>query len=54
LLIAQKGLKKLGLRLNEQKTRIVQSGPNVQFLGRKLPKPLQSINKNDSKRKGKP
>ena len=33
-----KSLKRLGLMLNEQKTRTVQCGPNVQFLGRKLPK----------------
>ena len=33
-----KSLKRLGLMLNEQKTRVVQCGPNIQFLGRKLPK----------------
>ena len=33
-----KSLKRLGLMLNEQKTRTVQCGPNVHFLGRKLPK----------------
>jgi RNA-directed DNA polymerase len=32
------GLDKLDLELNHKKTRIVPSGPNVIFLGRKLPK----------------
>lgn len=32
-----KGLQKLDLQLNEKKTRVVKSGPNVVFLGRKLP-----------------
>ena len=34
----EKGLKKLDLALNMEKTRVVRSGPNVRFLGRKLPK----------------
>lgn len=33
-----KSLKRLGLMLNEQKTHVDQCGPNIQFLGRKLPK----------------
>jgi len=32
-----KGLKKLDLILNTQKTRVVPAGPKVIFLGRKLP-----------------
>ena len=34
----EKGLKKLDLALNMEKTRVVRSGPAVSFLGRKLPK----------------
>jgi len=33
-------LKKMGLSLNEKKSRIVKSSPKVKFLGRKLPKPI--------------
>lgn len=35
---ARQGLKMLGLRLSKKKTRVVQAGPHVQFLGRKLPR----------------
>jgi len=40
LIYAEKCIKKMGLKLNNKKTRIVKSGPNVKFLGKKLPKPL--------------
>ena len=33
-----KSLKRLGLMLNKQKTRVARCGPNIRFLGRKLPK----------------
>jgi len=38
--VIQTKLKKMGLTLNEQKSRVVKSSPKVKFLGRKLPKPL--------------
>jgi RNA-directed DNA polymerase len=38
---AKDGLKKLDLELNMKKTRVARSGPNVVFLGRKLPKPFK-------------
>ncbi len=41
LTYTQKKLKKMGLKINERKTRIVESGPHVIFLGRKLPKAKQ-------------
>jgi len=34
----EKTLKRLGLSLNPEKTRVVRCGPNVKFLGRKLPR----------------
>lgn len=34
----EKELKRLGLSLNPEKTRVVRCGPNVKFLGRKLPR----------------
>ena len=52
LSLAQKGLKKLDLQINEQKTQIIKSGPNVKFLGRKLPKPFKSNKSIGSKGKG--
>ncbi len=36
---AEKALRKLDLRLHPKKTRIVRSGPSVQFLGKPLPRP---------------
>ena len=35
---AEKTLKGLGMSLNSKKTRITVAGPNIRFLGRKLPK----------------
>lgn len=35
--VVKNGLERLGLELHEQKTRIVRSGPDVIFLGRKMP-----------------
>ena len=38
-----KELRRLGLVLNQHKTRVVQTGPHVVFLGKKLPKGLKTI-----------
>jgi RNA-directed DNA polymerase len=48
-----KSLKRLGLALNSKKTRVVKCGPNVQFLGRKLPK-IRARNLLASSPKGRP
>ncbi len=37
MLYVEKGLKKIGLHLNQMKTKIVRSSPDIIFLGRKLP-----------------
>jgi group II intron reverse transcriptase/maturase len=39
LAFVKMGLKKLDLEVNENKTKIAQSGPGVVFLGRRMPKP---------------
>lgn len=48
----EKRLKRLGLSLNPQKTRVVACGPHVTFLGRKLPRlKTQSISLRPGKQK---
>ncbi len=39
LCLVEKSLKRIGLRLNAEKTRVARSGPGVRFLGKRLPRP---------------
>ena len=51
LTYATKRLDRLGLDIHPEKTQVVQSGPEVQFLGERLPGPARTVAKKPKSKK---